>query len=335
VTSLAAILLLSLVHGSSDSIFERAENDPPPVQRPEALEPEEPAQEQPETDVASPAAPETRAEPDAEETGPETDLYVPATDAAAQTDDAAPAVDTAGPEPRSSARAERRRRRAASAKFSRRGFLIALSLAITNCSQNDERSHTAASTNCDENVIGPLGRIELGYRVARYVAPFVSASYSYNGKEVPGTTSGLDAKSSWRVFDVGGGLLLFPVTKGRFDPYAGAMLGYTRQNELIEIGDERTKQILKRGLVRLTTGWNIYFVRRFAVGPRFDIDLPFAGVACIESNVPHLDEEIPGECETIREIPDRAGLESKLEKRSFRRAFARPWSVGVNVSAFF
>ena len=131
------------------------------------------------------------------------------------------------------------------------------------------------------------------------------------------------------------GLFFFPVTQGRFDPYAGAMLGYTRQHELMKIGGAQTKEILKRGLVRLTTGWNIYFVRRFAVGPRFDIDLPFAGVACIESNVPYLDEGVPGECETIREIPDRAGLESKLDIRSFRRAFARPWSVGVNVGAFF
>jgi len=335
VTSPAVILLLTLAHGSSEVSLERAEHSPPPVQRPEGLEPEQSTPSQPEPDIAPTAEPETRDEPDSAEASPGPGLYVPQTDAAAPSGDAASAADPAAPEPRSGARAGRRRRRATGSTFSRRGLLVALSLAITNCSQTGERSHTAATTNCDENVIGPLGRIELGYRAASYVAPFVSASYSHNGKDVPGNTSGLDAESSWRVFDVGGGLFLFPVTSGRVDPYAGAMLGYTRQHELIEIGDAQTKEILKRGLVRLTAGWNIYFVHRFAVGPRFDIDLPFAGVACIESNVPYLDEEAPRECETIREIPGRAGLESKLEHRSFRRAFARPWSVGVNVGAFF
>jgi hypothetical protein len=260
---------------------------------------------------------------------------VPATAAPTPAGDDEPAVDAAVPTPRGGDTARRRRRRPDSSTFSRGGFLVALSIALTNCSQNDLRSHTSATTNCDENVIGPLGRLEVGYRAASYVAPFASVSYSYNGKDVPGNSGGLDAQASWRVLDVGGGLFLFPVKQGRLDPYAGVMLGYTRQLELIEIGDDQTKEILKRGLVRLTTGWNIYFVRRFAVGPRVDIDLPFGGVACVESNVAHLDEEIPGECETIRDIPDRAGLESKLEERSFRRAFARPWSVGVNVGAFF
>jgi hypothetical protein len=329
------MLLLTLAHGTGDASLERAGQRQPPVQRPEALEPEEPAPTRAEPDAGSPAATKTPDEPDAGEASPGPDLYVREEDASASPGDAAPAVEPAEPGPRSSARTGRRRRRATSSTFSRRGFLVALSLAITSCAQTDERSHTAATTNCDENVIGPLGRIELGYRAARYVAPFVSASYSYNGKDVPGNTSGLDADSSWRVFDVGAGLFVYPVTKGRVDPYAGAMLGYTRQHELFRVGDAQTKEILKRGLVRLTAGWNIYFVRRFAVGPRFDIDLPFAGVACIESNVPYLDEDIPRECETIREIPERVGLESKLETRSFRRAFARPWSVGVNVGAFF
>ncbi len=187
-----------------------------------------------------------------------------------------------------------------------RGLIIQMGVGLTQCPQDF----------CSANVMGGLGRFELGYRRGWLEVLGTVAGGGGPGEE-GGDTEGI------RFLDVAAGVLAFPVREGPVDPFLGVSLGYARSIRLT--GDTGLiRQYSKRGAVRFSGGilWKVR--PRVALGPRVDVRLPFAGQWCSR-----FDDGMEDQCISIRdEILEPLSGESK---RGARRAFPRPWSFTLDL----
>ena len=196
--------------------------------------------------------------------------------------------------------------------FRRRGLMLAGSVGIAGCTQPPCASIAAAG----------VGRLELGYRFG-YVAPFVGVS----GGGSPLDVDDSDVEGRLGFVDVGVGLQVLPVARGRVDPFVGLMLGYTRLWTKIDSSVADFRQWESRGAARLGGGLPIYVHERVTIGPRVDLILPFLGEVCTTL-------EGDGEmCTAVGDLIDEAT--TKPEERLVRRSFARVWSATVEVRAYF
>lgn len=128
------------------------------------------------------------------------------------------------------------------------------------------------------------------------------------------------------MLDLNAGLMVFPVARGRLDPYVGAGLGYARaRRDLTQPGSGLSKpayrltQTFSQAGVQLTGGLGIYLSETLAVGPRFQMTLPFAGRAFVHesgTDVPALEHSYD-----LRSAPEAE-----------RRRWPRWWSVMFSVT---
>lgn len=195
-------------------------------------------------------------------------------------------------------------------RFRRRGFIITLGAGITHCAQD----------LCTPIPMGGLGRLELGYRLTRVA--FVATVTGGGGR-----TDDPDAQeTSIRMLDAAAGVLLLPVRQGPVDPFVGASLGYSSTSRVFGDSSSIDRQFTKRGALRLSGGLLWYVAPRLALGPRVDVQLPFAGEWCTR-NANDRGEDF---CESIRkDIIDMD--QGKQAQRSVRRAFPRPWAVTLDL----
>lgn len=280
----------------------------PTVATPEPPAPDEGTEESAPPDEATeePVSPQESAPEPTPETAPETTappLYTfdpmvsPPSPATATDDEIAPGPDREPPEP-------------ASEGFRRRGFLITLGVGLTHCAQDF----------CSPIRMGGLGRLELGYRLTRLA---LVATVTGGGGRADDPESD---EQSIRTLDAAAGVLLLPVRQGPVDPFMGATLGYARTSRVYREDAFNERQIGKRGALRLSGGILWHVTSRLALGPRFDVRLPFAGNWC---TVPDADNGGMAQCQSIRDELIRVDDSDKSaeRKRSDRRAFPRPWAL--------
>jgi len=165
-----------------------------------------------------------------------------------------------------------------------------------------------------------LGRLELGWR-PNVVAFFAGASFAGGRVDMEGVTGRLT------FLDAGAGVKFFPVRQGIVDPWVGVMLGYGRVAEHLERESGDSSEIYSRGVVRPSVAFPIAFLESWSVGPRFDIDLGFAGKACVQTG--DTDET----CDDIMKILDES--ETAIDDRLIRRQLPRPWSITFEVLGTF
>ena len=198
--------------------------------------------------------------------------------------------------------------------FARRGVAVSLGAGVQACGRDwcDGYGFTA----------GARGQLELGYRFG-----IVEPLFHLGGGIGPAESSGDlraaigpgDGYSS--VLDVGGGLMLFPVRRGRLDPFLGARIGYSHVNAKLNLSgvDVVVREVASRGGVTLTGGLAIYARPHFAVGPRFDVTLPFGGRLC--ARVTGGGESVE-ECYSVVRLDEDAGVDSS--------ELPLPWSFTVD-----
>jgi hypothetical protein len=100
----------------------------------------------------------------------------------------------------------------------------------------------------------------------------------------------------------------YPLAFSRFDPYVGFGLGFYQQ-WLYEDGpsplDVDTTMWTTRGNARFTVGIDVFATNHFALGPRFDFNLPFAGEQCSDVNPGTLSSR--ENCEAVKDLDDDFG----------------------------
>jgi hypothetical protein len=160
---------------------------------------------------------------------------------------------------------------------------------------------------CDGFSAGGYGGLEIGYR-HRFVAPVLALSGGGGPAKVPQfwRDAGWDpAKRAMTFLDVGIGVLLFPVARGRVDPYLGARIGgsffastlrYTGGGLLAGL---TVRERIRRAGVRIVAGLDVYAARRLAIGPRFEITVPFGGEICVSGEAPGVSSHT--ECTKVSE----------------------------------
>lgn len=181
--------------------------------------------------------------------------------------------------------------------WQRRGVLIGLPLGVSGCRH----------AWCEGFKVGGFGGFEVGYRFG-IVAPVAGATIGggRSGVSQDLRNAGWDpAESTMRWIDAGIGALVFPVRRGRFDPYFGARIGYSRYvHELSYTGDDSggasATLSLSRGAVRLLVGLDIFARPVFALGPRFEMGIPFGGKMCATGDIVGLPDDAA--CKKIRDL---------------------------------
>jgi hypothetical protein len=266
--------------------------EPAPTPEPEPVSAPEPAS------ASEPAPPEPTPTPEPASTPEPVDDPTRAPDLPPTTTPVAPATP---PHPQES-------------EFNRAGGLGALGLGVTNCGQAD----------CFDMVIAGLGHIEFGYRFG--VAAIVLAS-SLGGTKTSLPAEYAQIEGNAVFFDVGAGVELFPVRKGRVDPFIAATVGYSRMRWKFMNGAESSRAWYSRGAVRLGTGLNIYLSDILALGPRVDLTLPFGGELC------SVDVDGNRGCDSISGLIGQ-GVD-QYERRGIRRGFAKPWAATLNIHMVF
>lgn len=247
----------------------------------------------------------------------------PTDDPAAQADGpATPDAPAAAPPPPATDALERRpsptvATRSGSPK--RRGFAMSLSTGIGSCS---------ATLCADVPALG-AGRLEIGSRLG--MVEFFGG-VTFGGASID--VADIDGRVT--LLDSGGGFKLFPIREGTVDPWAGVMVGYVRVAETTETEEAQVRLVYSRGVVRPSVGIGFAVHEHFFLGPRFDVDLGFAGEVCTRTDHTNPPAETDAEDETCSEISKtlEAG-DSKLDDRLIRRELPRPWILALEVRAVF
>ena len=216
---------------------------------------------------------------------------------------------------------------ASAPEFDRTGFLLSASTGVAQCRE----------PLCALITVGGHGRLELGYR-HRFIAPIFGISIGgaeleiddFSGPGLPNVPP--DSSGSLRFFDVGFGVQAFPVLHGRFDPFVSVALGYSRVTARAKDEDVSYEARYSRGGVRLGTGLAVYVGKHVALGPRFDVTLPFGGEFCeaIDGNGTIGDDEV---CTDVSAIIDEQT--TSFDERIARRFFPRPWSLALDLRVVF
>ncbi len=189
--------------------------------------------------------------------------------------------------------------------YDRQGFWFSLGAGAGSC----------GAPTCASVVAAGLGRGELGYRWPHLA---LVASTGFGGALPAKEGGGQGAPDGHlRIVDAGGGIYVFLLPTSFVDPYLGVSLGYSRVTEKLDGEISR----FSRGALRPSVGFDFLVSKRVALGPRFDMTIPFAGKFCTGSN-----DDLS--CTKIKELLDQ---ETKGGKRRLRRAFPKPWFVSFQV----
>ncbi len=281
-------------------------SDPPPAASdpPAATDSESGLEPGPATDAPPEAAPSEPAPPPAGETvNTFTSARPEAHDPEARHQLSRPSEDVEDEEP----------------EFNRQGFMMSMSVGISGC-----------RTDCALFRVGGSGRLGLGYRY-NYVGFGVAASIGGAQYTEPDDMDFPSSKGSIRYLEVGPFFQVFPVSKGRIDPFVEVGLGFFRftdKGTVDDIGDSKYEYWLSRPAVRLGVGFPLYVRPRFSIGPRFDQTIGFAGKVCADVE----DVDFEEECVDVSEAVEDA---SEIESRQFRRSLPRPWSLTLDARFVF
>jgi hypothetical protein len=155
---------------------------------------------------------------------------------------------------------------------------------------------------------------EVGYRF-RFFAPVLVAAGGRGPVDVPPEIEDVEARLSF--FDFGVGAIAFPAPRSIFDPYFGLTLGLERAQ--IRAQDNlglgvKVDEITTRGAVRFLFGLNFFLAPRVTLGPRFAINVPFAGEWCLESEPDPFDE---ARCVKIKDLAAEESIDPSDLPRSF------------------
>ena len=201
--------------------------------------------------------------------------------------------------------------------------MLGVAAGFSSCGQFD----------CNLYPVGGAGRGSIGYRLG-VIAPVLAvagggARIGADEARAVFESEG-EAGGSFTFFDIGAGLDVFPIAKGRVDPFLSAALGYSRVELKLNLRDDEFRVTYSRGMVRLGAGLNLFISRRVSVGPRFDAIFTFAGQMCSELNGNTV-QTASDRCQSTRDVV-RQG-EDAVAERGLRRAFPRPWIVAAQRSS--
>lgn len=159
----------------------------------------------------------------------------------------------------------------------RRGTLFGVSTGYVGCITASCRSLTAGTGWRFPG--GAFGQLEFGVRAGR-IAPSVSVAMGGGPMRYSGDLEGYEG--TMRMLDVGAGLLVYPLAKGRWDPFAGLRFGYARVRDHFEVPGEDLEGdiIYSRYGLRFSAGLGYYVLPMLSVGPRFDLTMPVSGSVC-------------------------------------------------------
>lgn len=196
-------------------------------------------------------------------------------------------------------------------EYLREGFMLGLSAGIAHCGQQD----------CSAFTIAGVGGADLGYRFG-----FVELFGSVQGG---GARANVDPIEGHATFvDVGAGIRIYPVKRGRVDPYVGASLGYNRFALVDRTAELEYRAHSSRGAFRPGAGLMVYVTEKLSLGPRFDVSFPFAGELCYGF------EGESRQCIDIKDLVEEE-TDTDFEERSYRRSFARMWALTFFVTRKF
>ncbi len=194
------------------------------------------------------------------------------------------------------------------APWRRTGILVGASLGYAGC----------GGDLCAAYQGGVQGQLDAGYRWT-WVAPI--ASVAGGGGPVD---AGSTVRASQRMFDVGAGALLFPLRRGRVDPFVGARLGWSHSTTAVRSRSSslRSTTSFNRGGARIAAGIGVFVRPGLSVGPRFDMTFAFGGRVCVDTPVMTADGQ----------VAQGQGCASAGEfDAAVRQQFPRPWSLTLDV----
>lgn len=195
--------------------------------------------------------------------------------------------------------------------------MLRTSAGITQCGQ----------TLCNTIPLGGAARLDAGYRV-NFFSVHLTVDGGGGRLDVPdfedqdGTVTNVGGGLSFLF--VGAGVAFYPVDLGRVDPFVGLSVGYSRVQQRLDSLERDINIIYSRGGLAPNVGLDVFIGRRMAIGPRFDVVLPFAGSLCQSVNRNQ-------ECINTADIVD---ADEPAVVRQRRRTLPRPWSFTVQLTFY-
>ncbi len=180
---------------------------------------------------------------------------------------------------------------------------------------------------CDSIPMGGLARLDIGYRIGLY-SIYATIDGGGGVLDLPefdddeGAVTNIGGGLSFLY--VGAGMAVHPVDLGRVDPFVGVTLGYSRVEQRFRSDERSIDTLYSRGAVAPSMGLEVYVTNRIAIGPRFDVVLPFGGSLCQRSDGLQ-------ECVNTVDIVDS---DTPAIARQRRRDFPRPWSTTLQVTFY-
>ncbi|MGH1342341.1 MAG: outer membrane beta-barrel protein [Nannocystales bacterium] len=180
------------------------------------------------------------------------------------------------------------------------------------------------------------GRFEAGYRWG-HVALGANASLVGGRFDTPASTDTdlyftEDARGSTRFFHVGPMLQFFPASRGRFDPYVSAGVGFRRVVDLADVEDvDGEVKYWESGLgFTVGAGVPVYVTERVAIGLRYDKTFAVGGNLCytVGGETPRGAER----CEAWSKLTDELNT---VDERAARLTRPRPWTVAFEMRVAF
>lgn len=283
--------------------------DSVPIQRPKTAAPKpDPAPVTPPPPTAEPSAPESATEPAPppsrslpnpfDQPAPELSESDKAAELEEFTDILEPLPPEPDPELEPDAPPPPVRARLDPADIVRSGVTVSAAVGVSLCGHDW----------CDAYRAGFGGQVEAGVRLGRWM-PHASLDGGSGSddlrtlEELINAPRGSLSRGSTSFLGAGVGLTVFLKKQGRFDPYITTRLGYTRTRSSFGGRLSHYTETVSRGSVRLGGGFDVYFGRNIAFGPRFDVTIGFAGRVCTGGRSSEAEE-----CYPVRNIEETARI---------------------------
>ncbi len=181
-------------------------------------------------------------------------------------------------------------------RFKRRGWTLRLGAGLGSCFRDICQEPQRGGG--EKARLGFGSHLQFGYRPSPYVSLGGMMSFVFVPVDTSdgGPSAGVSVDRKARAFSIGGGAFadVHPLIRSRFDPFVGVGLGVMLNRATSEFSLSSTyygytytssyeiQASLTRGFFRIATGTDIFVTRRFALGPRFEALIPFAGRASYE-----------------------------------------------------
>jgi hypothetical protein len=211
--------------------------------------------------------------------------------------------------------------------WDRKGFTLRFGLGIAGCLRDFCRDEDFAGHKVK---IGLGTHLEIGYRPIEYISFGGMLNFMYLPIEVEGAPGDPEWDARGFILAPGAFAYVHPVPFSRVDPYAGLGMGFlwTRAHYEVSAGGASVEQdfTFNRGFAKIAAGLDIFLVEHFALGPRFDVFLPFGGEFCYETSYSAYGYNYSyDDCDDIDDVFDNDDEEE----------LPIPWSFTVNASLYF